>query len=157
MAQVTSTRIEQVSDEEDVEIHHDLERENLIDQVQTHARKPSCRRNLCKALVLCIAGVLFLLMMIELWSDYGSWIQTRTFPPKIYSLGSYCKNLSSTQDVYNQLDCTFLETQLTCNIEKPSKAYAQATPHGDIVWEDNRITVDPHVTTECIELAVWSI
>jgi len=157
MAQVTSTRIEQVSDEEEVELHHDLERENLLEQVQTRAKKPSCRRNLCKGLVLSVAGILFILMMVQLWTDYGSYIQTRSFPPRIYSLGSYCKNLTDTQGVYNQLDCSFLSTQLTCTIDKPSKAYAQVSPHGDILWEDNRITVDPHVATECIELAVWSI
>ncbi|MBH45102.1 MAG: hypothetical protein CMC93_00620 [Flavobacteriaceae bacterium] len=157
MAQVTSTRIEEVSDEEDVQIHHDLERENLLEQVQSRAKKPSCRKNFCKAIVLSIAGVLFILMMIQLWTDYGSFIQTRTFPPKIYSLGSYCKNLTNTQHTYNQLDCIYELDVLSCKIEKPSKPYAQVTPHGDITWEDERVTIDPHVSTECIELVVWSI
>lgn len=157
MAQVTSNRIEELSDEEDVEIHHDLEHDNLIDQARTQVKKPSCRKNLCKGILLSIAGVLFLLMMIQLWTDYGSYIRTRTFPPKIYSLGSYCKNTSTSQSIYNQLDCIFEDNTLLCKLEKPSKPYAQIIPHGDILWEEDRVVINPHVATECIEIAIWSI
>jgi len=157
MAQVTSNRIEELSDEEDVEIHHDLERDNLIDQARTQVKKPSCRKNLCKGILLSVAGVLFLLMMIQLWTDYGSYIRTRTFPPKIYSLGSYCKNTSTSQSTYNQLDCVFEDNSILCKLEKPSNPYAQVTPHGDILWEEDRVVIIPHVESECIEVVVWSI
>ena len=53
MAQVVAedTAIQQDSDEE-VVVDHDLERQNLIGQVQTRAKKPGCRNMACKAFVL---------------------------------------------------------------------------------------------------------
>ena len=50
MAQVTSTRIEEVSDEEDVQIHHDLERENLLEQVQSRAKNHLVEKTSAKQL-----------------------------------------------------------------------------------------------------------
>ena len=58
------TQIQQDSDE-DIQHHHNLERQNLVEQVQAHAKKPTCRKMVCKGLVLSVAGVLFLLMMIQ--------------------------------------------------------------------------------------------
>jgi hypothetical protein len=157
MAQVLDTRIDTLSDEEEVTLHHNLERQNLVEQVEAHARKPSCRRNLCKGIVLSVAGVLFILMMIQLWTDYGSYIQTRAFPPKIYSMGTYCKYNSTEQDVYNKLECEYESTTLICKVEKPDKVFVQACPHSNLSWDEMGLTITPYSASGCIELVIWSI
>ena len=148
------TQIQQDSDEE-IQHHHNLERQNLVEQVQAHAKKPTCRKMLCKGIVLSVAGVLFLLMMIQLWSDYGEYIQTQTFPPKMISMGSYCKNETS-QASYKELSCVFTKN-LVCQIEKPAKPFVQACPPSRISWTATSLAVEPYEHNDCIDLVVWSI
>ena len=148
------TQIQQDSDEE-VQHHHNLERQNLVEQVQAHAKKPTCRKMFCKGIVLSVAGVLFLLMMIQLWSDYGEYIQTQTFPPKMVSMGSYCKNETS-QASYKELNCVYTDS-LVCQVDKPAKPFVQACPPSRISWTDTSLVVDPYEQKDCIDLVVWSI
>jgi hypothetical protein len=147
------TQIGQDSDDEIVH-HHDLERQNLIGQVQSHAKKPSCRRMFCKGLVLSTAGVLFLLMMIQLWSDYGEYIETQTFPPKMISMGSYCQN--GTKNAYKPLDCIYTY-DLVCSATPPNKYFLETSPHGNVSWDYDTLIVVPFFETECINLVLWSI
>ena len=148
------TQIQQDSDEE-IQHHHNLERQNLVEQVQAHAKKPTCRKMFCKGIVLSVAGVLFLLMMIQLWSDYGEYIQTHTFPPKMISMGSYCKN-ETTQASYKELSCVYTDS-LVCQVDKPSNPFVQACPPSRISWTDTSLVVDPYEHKDCIDLVVWSI
>ena len=149
------TQIQQDSDDE-ITSHHNLERQNLVEQVQAHAKKPSCRKMLCKGIVLSVAGVLFLLMMIQLWSDYGEYIQTSTFPPKMQTMGRYCKNNTMLQDSYKKMDCLYTD-QYVCMLEKPSKTFVQTCPMADVSWTDESLIVKPYSDTECIDLVIWSI
>ena len=153
------TQIQQDSDEE-IQEHHNLERENLVQQVTAHAKKPTCRKMICKGLILSVAGVLFLLMMIQLWSDYGDYIQTQTFPPKLISMGRYCSNMTNRTDImdrYNPLNCVYLDRYECSGVTKPNKYYIQACPHSKITWEDENLYVEPYVERECVDLTVWSI
>lgn len=149
------TQIQQDSDDEITE-HHNLERQNLVDQVQAHAKKPNCRKMFCKGLVLSVAGVLFILMMIQLWTDYGDFIQTQTFPPKMISMGRYCKNESDLQDHYKGMTCNF-DTKFVCQLDKPDKAFVQTCPMSRVSWSSKTIVVEPYHDTECVDLVVWSI
>jgi hypothetical protein len=147
------TQIEQDSDEE-IQHHHDLERQNLMGQVHSQAKKPSCRRMFCKGLVLSTAGVLFLLMMIQLWSDYGEYIETQTFPPRMVSMGRYCQY--KTEDSYKPLDCVFF-ADLVCQATPPEKYFIETCPQGNVSWTDDTLVVTPFMATDCINLVVWSI
>tara|TARA_B110000008_G_scaffold67969_1_gene68709 strand:+ start:6384 stop:6842 length:459 start_codon:yes stop_codon:yes gene_type:complete len=129
------------------------ETSNLIGT--TPPRKPSCRKSLCKGLILSTAGILFLLMMIQLWSDYGTYIQTQTFPPKLMSMGSYCRN-GTQQASYRPFACDYIE-KLICIVEKPSSVYVLSTPHSDHSWTNDQLVVEPHTSPECIDLIVWTI
>ena len=80
-----STALEIEQDEDNIEKIH--ERRTLLSEGRKKVKSPSCKMMLGKALVISIAGVLFILMMIELWADYGRVIDTKTlFSPKIYSI-----------------------------------------------------------------------
>lgn len=150
------TQIQQDSDDEITE-HHNLERQNLVDQVQAHAKKPNCRRMFCKGLILSVAGVLFILMMIQLWSDYGEFIQTQTFPPRLVSMGRYCKNNETeVQDHYKGMTCNF-DTRFVCQQEKPSRAFVQTCPMSKVSWLKKVLVIEPYNDTECVDLVVWSI
>ena len=153
MAQVVAA----VNDEseEEIVVDHDLERQTLIGQVQSRVQKPGCKNMGCKAFVLSLSGILFLLMMIQLWTDYGEYIQTQTFPPKLATMGSYCKN-GTRQDLYKPLVCKY-DFQLICAFEKPSKVFVQSVPRSEITWESGSLILDPYSVSECIDLIVCSI
>jgi len=146
------------AEEEDIEQHFNVERDNLLNNVRVQSRKPSCRRNLCKGIVLTIAGILFILMMVQLWGDYGSMISTRAFPPKISSLGSYCKNGTSPQPSYQPLKCSFEGDVLEC--ETTENVFVQACPPSMVTRESGRIRIEPYVThnvNSCIDLVTYSV
>lgn len=153
-----SSQIEMVEHDDEIEEHH--ERDNLMDNVKVVAKKPSCRRMLCKAIVLSVACVLFILMMVQLWTDYGSYIETNTFPPKMKTMGTYCKNSTRQQESYLPIECDFESDTLVCKMDKPTKAFVQVCPHSDIQWSDTSLSLTPFVgkeTVACIDLIVWSI
>lgn len=153
-----SSKIEMVEHDDEIEEHH--EREHLVDNIKVVAKKPSCRRMLCKAIVLSTACILFILMMIQLWTDYGSYIETNTFPPKMKTMGTYCKNSTRQQDSYLPVECVYETDTLVCKMEKPSKAFVQVCPHSDIQWSDTSLSLTPFVgkeTVACMDLIVWSI
>lgn len=143
------------ADEEEIQEHFNIERDNLLNNVRAHSRKPSCRKNLCKGIVLTIAGILFILMMVQLWGDYGSMISTRVFPPKITSLGSYCKNGTSTQPSYQQLTCNYEGDVLEC--ETAENVFVQACPPSIITRESGKLIVEPYTAKNCIDLVIYSL
>ena len=125
-----------VEHDDEIEEHH--EREHLVDNIKVVAKKPSCRRMLCKAIVLSTACILFILMMIQLWTDYGSYIETNTFPPKMKTMGTYCKNSTRQQDSYLPVESVSTRQILLCvkwkNRAKHSYKYVHtATFNGRIL------------------------
>lgn len=159
MASVTATNSDS---EEEIQLHHDIhttESQRLVEEVQAHARKPGCRKLFCKGVILSVAGVLFILMMVQLWSDYGEFITTQAFPPKMISMASYCKSNFTTEAAsYNPMSCERdSNDDLVCQTEKPEKAFVDACPHSTIKWIENTLVVKPYEDRGCIDLVVWSI
>ena len=153
-----SSQIEMVDHDDDIEQHH--ERTNLVDNMKVVAKKPSFRKMCCKGIVLSVACLLFLLMMVQLWTDYGSYIETNTFPPKIKSISTHCKNSTRQQDAYLPLVCDYDNDTLVCQMEKPAKVFIQVCPHSDIQWSEASVSLTPYEhkeTVACMDLIVWSI
>lgn len=164
-----STALEIEQDEDNIEKIH--ERRTLLSEGRKKVKSPSCKMMLGKALVISIAGVLFILMMIELWADYGRVIDTKTlFSPKIYSISETCP--SESDDIpqltkeYNSLTCDmkFNETGtiLECNGKMPPHPLvlpSSESGHDSIHIEGDNL----HVTwlgrniSRCVRLLVWSI
>tara|TARA_B100000676_G_C18038313_1_gene823186 strand:- start:1445 stop:1948 length:504 start_codon:yes stop_codon:yes gene_type:complete len=161
-----STALEIEQDEENIEKIH--ERRSLLSEGRKKVKSPSCRTMIGKVFCICFAGVLFILMMIELWADYGTVVATRTlFPPKIYSVTEVCpEGVNGTlSKQYNPLTCDFIvnsNTSIDCTGNMPTYPlalpYARDTPdkmtvEGSSVhmgWTNKQII-------ECVRLIVWSI
>tara|TARA_Y100000817_G_C16774524_1_gene507660 strand:+ start:458 stop:997 length:540 start_codon:yes stop_codon:yes gene_type:complete len=165
--ETTALQIEQ--DEEKIEKIH--ERRSLLTESRKKVKSPSCRMMCGKVLCISIAGILFILMMVELWDDYGNVVATRTlFPPKIYSITETCPegmNSTLTKD-YNPLSCEWnvinktSNEHLVCSGNMPS--YPMALPYArvipDVIQVDgNEVHMewDGIYVRECVRLIVWSI
>lgn len=162
--ETTALQIEQ-NDENIEKIH---ERRSLLTEGRKKVKSPSCRVMCGKVLCISIAGILFILMMVELWDDYGNVVATRTlFPPKIYSISETCpEGMNSTlSKKYNALSCDWTtdnNTNIDCNGNMPS--YPMVLPYVKVIpdvltvqgsevhmmWEDT-------IIKECVRLIVWSI
>jgi len=169
-----TTALEIEHDDSNIKRNHNLEKRSLLSEDQKKVMKsPSCRVMLCKALIIATAGVLFILMMVELWSDYGTVISTQTlFPPKIHNIFETCGESPSQQSqltkYYNPMDCTWnydentTTTDLTCKGNLPVHPMVQVDgpPHYDnitIATDQLCITWEQRQVTDCTRLLIWSI
>lgn len=161
------TQIEMGQDE-DVRTFEIDDSRNLIDKVPKKMRK-KWSSMLGKACVLSVAGVLFILMLIELWSDYGTAISTQTlFPPKVHNLMETCPTPGTSSELsksYNPLECEWernaTTTSLTCTGSLPK--HMMVVPYGTTPYD--AISIDAtqvcltwkQVVDRCVRLIIWSI
>jgi hypothetical protein len=165
-----STALEIEADEENIQKIH--ERRSLLGEGRKKVKSPSCRAMFCKAIVLGIAGVLFILMMVELWGDYGNVINTKTlFNPRVFSVTETCppgaESTAQLQEGYNPLDCTWDITETSSDIHCNAKSMPtnpmvlpSYTPgqnkleindnHMHLSWDDKNIST-------CVRLLIYSI
>lgn len=169
MSELPSTALE--IEENDENIERITERKTLLNETRKRVKTPSCRTMLCKALVLTVAGILFILMMVELWGDYGNVIQTHTlFKPTVYSIMETCP--PNAQDgtrmtkQYNSLVCDWdvqtNATSLHCNGTMPANAFVLPSVfsgYSDIeVMDDSLcITWEGVDISRCVRLLIYSI
>lgn len=163
------TQIEMGQDDEVQRFEID-ENRHLMDKIPKKINK-KWSSMLGKACVLSVAGILFILMLVELWSDYGTAISARTlFPPKLHNVFETCptnpsQNTQLTKS-FNALACDWNQNMttsiLSCNGSLPqhplvlpfganSKRYQLQVANEalTIAWQEK--------VESCIRLLIWSI
>ncbi len=160
MSEIASARISITDDEEEVEIIHD--RQDLLNKAKRASKKPSYHRSCCKAFVIAIAIVVFIAMMVQIWSDYGEYIQTSTFPPKIVSMSSQCPDDvvdNCMKKNYKAPDCTWSDkSTLLCKMIKPEYHMVNVDHPTKIMhWDEGlNITFEKEID-HCVHVIIWSI
>ena len=162
-----STALEIEMDDDNIEKIH--ERKSLLSEGRRKAKSPSCRTMMGKVLLISFAGILFILMMVELWADYGTVVQTQTletlFPPKVYSVTETCPegvNGTITKE-FNALSCEWSEeTVVNCTGLLPphpvALPYVLTMPDAfNVTKEYIGISWTNKSISECVRLIVWSI
>ncbi len=163
-----STALEIENDDSNIQVIH--ERKTLLGEGRKRVKSPSCKAMLGKAVVIALAGVLFILMMVELWGDYGNIIESQTiYYPRINSITEVCPGEAKgqlTKD-YNPMDCT-MELNATgsfihCDAKRlPANIMVVPSAHpgkNTIRTHDNRLCVswqNLSIST-CVRLLIWSI
>jgi len=123
------------------------------------AKPPKCQNQFCKAAVISIAIIVFIAMMIQIWSDYGEYIKTHTFPPKVYSMSAQCLSGMETcmTKNYNAPTCEWVGNSISCQIEKPNNHMIDTSiPYDSISWDTSLNITFPKVE-HCLHLTIWSI
>jgi len=132
--------------------------------VRAPKRRPkttaSCRVMLGKAVVISVVGILIVLMMIELWSDYGNVWTTRTlFPPKVHSLSEHCppEAVGQLNKAYNTPTCEWKNTTyLDCEADLPENPYVVAA--GKVHLDRDHFFVKyAQPIDSCQVIVVWAI
>lgn len=164
-----STALEIEQDDDNIERIH--ERKSLLSEGKRKAKSPTCKVMLCKALVLTVAGILFILMMVELWGDYGNVIQSQTiFTPRVYSIMESCPpNSEDTVQLkkqYNPMDCRWdvapNGTKLHCDGSMPANPMVlPSSKPGHTLLETDAssmcLTWENINISRCVRLLIYSI
>lgn len=159
--EIESARVQiDEEDEEEIEIIH--ERQDLLSKAKKASKKPSCQRSFCKACVIGVAIVVFIAMMVQIWGDYGEYIQTNTFPPKLSSMFSFCPE--DTNDTcmtknYRALKCEWANSKsISCTGNKPEHHMVDVNiPVNAMSWHEQlNITFYENVD-KCVHVTIRSI
>jgi hypothetical protein len=119
-----STQIEMAEEDEIEQIH---EKKTLLRKT---APKKSLVYSCCRACMVITAMIIFVLMLVQLWSNYGEYIQNRVMAPSIAGAGEFNRQGATTQFVMKYHK--WVNDTLHVNMTKP-KSYmiltAPDTPH----------------------------
>jgi hypothetical protein len=163
-----STALEIEQDDDNIEKIH--ERKTLLGEGRKRVKSPSCKTMLCKAVVVSIAGILFILMMVELWGDYGNIIESKTiFYPRIYSITEVCPEENVKGQLtkeYNRMNCKMNVNEtgsfIHCDSSMPTNPMVLPSSHpgkNTIVTSPDSLCVnwDGVNISTCVRLLIWSI
>jgi len=154
-------------DEQHDEQHDDSDDEDFV----PHAHKDVCkeqqgllrntrppRRSLlqscCRACVILSSVIIFVLMLIQLWSNYGEYIETRVMAPSIAGAGEFHAEGAVTQFVMKFHKWT--NTTLHLNMSQPHSFILDVTPDAPYVWSDHCLRLEVPPTTN-VKVFVWSM
>lgn len=158
-----------------LEIEHDEgnirqihERKSLLSDGKKKIKQPGCKTACWKAVVIVIAIVVFVLMLVEVWKDYGSYITKKVNRPVIYSYSQHCPNSTNVtmKKPYNAPTCDFLGTtnddyRLSCKIELSENMFVETcSRHGAYVVYDDKDTFSVHwknIHTDCTIVKIWDM
>ena len=77
------------SDDEDFVPHRDTSKEQQGLLRNTRPPRRSLLQSCCRACVILSSVIIFVLMLIQLWSNYGEYIETRVMAPALPERGSF--------------------------------------------------------------------
>lgn len=162
-----STKIEMVSNDE--EIRTIEEREGLLAESKKVVKSRSARFTCCKGVLIAIAISIFIAMIVQVYSDYSSFLETHSLPPGIHSMSSHCMDHLEEKCMtknYNAPTCMF-ETynsstfvQVVCETKKPKHHMVQTNMDHlllNMSWDTKlRLTFTKEIS-HCLHLTIWSI
>ena len=53
--------------------------------------KPSCLKRTCKVVLALAATSMFIVMLVQLWTNYGDYIENRVFSPTVVAAGTFTR------------------------------------------------------------------
>jgi hypothetical protein len=161
------TRIEMIDHDDDVELID--ERQDLLSRGKKVVKSKSAKVSCCKALVITVAVIIFIAILIQIWADYGSYLETHSLPPAIHSMSSHCMEPLEDDCMtknYNTPTCVFTArntssfVDVECTASKPNHHMVETNLDHimfNMSWHDNLQMVFSSKPTKCLHLTIWSI
>jgi hypothetical protein len=159
-----STKIEMVNNEEEIELID--ERQDLLSRGKKVVKSKSAKYTFCKGLLIALAVSIFIAMIVQVYSDYSSFLETHSLPPAIHSMSSHCfddmEDHCMTKS-YNSPSCTLLNTTqytVECKTSKPNH-HMVSTNYDHIMynmsWDESLLITFSEKPERCLHLTIWSI
>ena len=161
------TQIEMIENEDEVEVID--ERRDLLSKGKKVVKSKSAKVSCCKALLILVAIIIFIAILIQIWADYGNYLETHSLPPAIHSMSSHCMNGAKDPCMtksYNSPSCEMAQrpnssfVDLVCSSKKPNNHMVQTNVDHlifNMSWIDNLQIVFHSKPSRCLHLTIWSI
>ena len=162
-----STKIEMVETDDDVELIN--ERQDLLSKGKKVVKSKSAKVNCCKAIIITIAVVIFICIIIQIWEDYGAYLETHSLPPAIHSMSSHCMKPLEEKCMtknYNSPVCTFTSSNTSsyvdvqCTTSRPNNHMVQTNVDHLVLnmsWDKTLDIKLSNKPDKCLHLTIWSI
>lgn len=127
MSVTESTQIEMASDDDIEEVY---EKKTLLRKRKMPPK--STMYSCCRVCMILSAMVIFVLMLVQLWSNYGEYIENKVLAPTIAGAGEFNKDGATTQFAikYHKWE----NNTLHLNMTKPSSYMVVIMPERPFVW-----------------------
>lgn len=129
-----ATQIEMADDDDIEQIH---EKRTLL-RNQTMPPK-STLYSCCRVCMILSAMVIFVLMLVQLWSNYGEYIENRVMTPTIAGAGEFDASGAHTQFVVKYHK--WVNSTLHLNMTKPESYMVVTYPTYKIGWVEKCLQV----------------
>jgi len=161
------TKIEMVENDDEVELID--ERQDLLSKGKKVVKSKSAKVSCCKAIVITIAVVIFIAILIQIWADYGSYLETHSLPPSIHSMSSHCMKPLKEHCMlknYNAPSCIFTArnnsnlVDVNCTTSKPNHHMIETNLDHlmfNMSWDSQLHMVLSAKPSRCLHLTIWSI
>jgi|MDTG01.5.fsa_nt_gb hypothetical protein len=155
---MSETKIEMVGNEDEIETID--ERQDLLSKGKRVVKRRSAKVTCCKFVLIAVAVGIFIAMLVQIWVDYGSYLETHSLPPRLHSMSSHCDADPCMTKSYNAPSCVWNNTVITCETSKPSH-HMVATNHdfliANMTWHDALVITFTSKPERCLHLTIWSI
>lgn len=128
----------------------DGENNTLIGNVEKRS-KPSCLKRMCKVTLALAATTMFIVMLVQLWTNYGNYIENRVFSPTVVAAGTF--NREGAVNTYVMKYHKWEEDTLHVTMNMPENPLVQVK--GDFEWGDDCLLINS--TDENVTVMVWSL
>ena len=128
----------------------DTEAHTLIGNVEKKS-KPSCLKRTCKVTLALAATTMFIVMLVQLWTNYGDYIENRVFSPNVVAAGTFTRERAVNTYVlkYHKWEEDTLHIKMTV----PENPLVQVK--GEFEWGEDCLLVNS--TAPNVTVMVWSL
>jgi len=137
-----STQIEMAEDDDIEQIH---EKKTLLNKpVQSKSYLYTC----CRACMVITAMIIFVLMLVQLWSNYGEYIQNRVMAPSIAGAGEFNRDgpvgVNGVPTQFVMKYHRWVNDTLHINMTKPSSYMILTSPDTPHTWVEKCLKFTTH-------------
>ena len=143
----TTVEVPPVHDEESDD---DTEAHTLIGNVEKKS-KPSCLKRTCKVTLALAATTMFIVMLVQLWTNYGDFIEKRVFSPTMVAAGTFTRE--GPVNTYVMKYHMWEEDTLHIKMKVPENPLVQV--EGDVEWGEDCLLVNS--SRQNVSIIVWSL
>ena len=130
------------------------ETRTLTGGFEKNKTKHKCLKRVCKGTLILTATVMFTVMLVQLWTNYGDYIENRVFSPTVVAAGTFDREGDVTTYVmeFHKWD----NNTLHMTLDVPENPLLQIeTPYNWAEWGDGCLKVN--TVYENVSVVVWSL
>ena len=155
MSKVNDTQSEMVSDHEEDAEDAEEDQKLLLEHMRTREEQ-SWLQSCCRTCMILAAMVVFVLMLVQLWSNYGEYIETRVMAPILVGLGEYNKDATTDFKEFILRYHRWENGVLHLNMTQPSVALVDTHPFLPYQWNENCLQIQTGNVSQ-LNVFVWSM